>query len=368
LSSKKTISIFSDLSKPPDDAKPLKGAIETFNQGLTSLYHVSSELQFSKPLPALLKSKLKCLKSGTDISKAAIFIKEDSSGASLKGISSIGLSGKLILKTKVFLTPVEEAEFLKSNLMPIVNIDFNPHQERLISFFEKEIGIKSPGIMALEIRDLLIGLLVYERPASLLQQEILTIFSRQAALTIENARLFAQVEEMALKDILTGLYNRRYFLQILEYEFNRSKRYHQPISLIFLDVDHLKNINDTYGHPAGDQFLKQFSVKFSSLFRTTDLPARYAGDEFVAILPATNQDGAFILAKRVLDALNKHEVIIRGNALRISASIGVATYENTEGIGSMGLIDRADKAMYQAKLQGRNCVKRFEDIRETANL
>ena len=365
---KKTISIFSNLSEPPKDHKPLKGAIETFNQGLTALYQVSSELQFSKPLPALLKSILKCLKSGTDISKAAIFIKEDSTSPLLKGIASIGLSQHTINKNNVLLAQEDEAELLKSNLLPIVNIDFNSKQEKLVSFFEKETGIKSPGVIGLEIRNLLTGVLVYERPASLLHQEILTIFSRQAALTIENAKLFTQVEEMALKDTLTGLYNRRYFQQILDYEFNRAKRYHQPISLIFLDVDHFKAINDTYGHPVGDLFLKQIANKFSSLFRTTDLPARFAGDEFVAILPATNQEGSTILAKRVLEALGQHQVIIRGNVLKISVSIGVATCENLEGIGSRGLITRADKAMYKAKTQGRNCVKRFEDIQETVKL
>jgi GGDEF domain-containing protein len=112
--------------------------------------------------------------------------------------------------------------------------------------------------------------LVYEKPSGLLHEEILVIFSRQAALTIENAKLFAKVEEMALRDTLTGLYNRRYFQQILDYELNRAKRYRQPISLLFLDVDHFKKINDTYGHSTGDLFLKQIANKFSTLFRTTD--------------------------------------------------------------------------------------------------
>jgi diguanylate cyclase (GGDEF)-like protein len=266
----------------------------------------------------------------------------------------------------VLFTPDEELEFLKSNLLPFVNIDFNPIQERLVSFFQKETGIKSPGIIALEIRNLLIGVLVYERPSTLLQQEILIIFSRQATLTIENAKLFARVEEMAIKDTLTGLYNRRYFQQILDYEMNRSKRYRQPVSLIFLDVDYFKNINDTHGHAAGDRFLKQISNKFSSLFRTTDITARYAGDEFVAILPATDREGSIILAQRVLEALNSHQIVIQGTAQPISVSIGVATFENPEeGLGSSSLIGRADKAMYEAKIQGRNRVKHFSDLPES---
>jgi diguanylate cyclase (GGDEF)-like protein len=364
LASKKIISVFPNLSSLPVMPEPKPNEAVILDKGLRSLYHATAELQFSKPLPALLKSILRGLKSGTDISKAAVFIKEGSS-CNLKGISSIGLSEKKILETNVFLTLEEEAEFLKSNLLPLNKIELKSSQERLVQFFENEINIKSPGIIALEIRDHLIGVLVYEKPASLLHEGILTIFSRQAALTIENAKLFAKVEEMALKDTLTGLYNRRYFQQILDYELNRAKRYHQPISLIFLDVDHFKKINDTYGHSVGDQFLKQIANKFSSLFRTTDLAARYAGDEFVAILPATDREGSNILAKRILEVLSQHQILVRGTKLQVSVSIGVATYENFENIGSMGLVARADKAMYEAKAQGRNRVKRFEDMPKT---
>lgn len=358
LNNNKTISIFTNISGPPPAVEPLQSAVETLNKGLMSLYHASAELQFSKPLPALLKTILKGLRSGTDITKAAIFIKEDSSN-NLNGISSIGLLEKKILETSAFLSIEEETEFLRTSPL---TLNTKPYQERLIGLFERELGIKSAGIIPLEIRDRLIGLLVYEKPSGLLHEEILVIFSRQAALTIENAKLFTKVEEMALRDTLTGLYNRRYFQQILDYELNRAKRYRQPISLIFLDVDHFKKINDTYGHSTGDLFLKQIANKFSILFRATDLAARYAGDEFVAILPVTNQEGSSLLAHRVLQALGEHLVLIRGNTLQISVSIGVVTYENQEGLGSVGLMAQADKAMYEAKKQGRNCVRRFEEI------
>jgi diguanylate cyclase (GGDEF)-like protein len=333
------------------------------NQGLMSLYHASAELQFSKPLPSLLKSILRGLKIGTGISKAAIFIKEDSSN-SLKGSSSIGFNEKKINETSVFLTLDEEADLLKSNQFAAAPAGPNPVHDRLFGFLEKELELKSVGMIPLEIRDHLVGILVYEKPSVLLQQEILIIFSRQAALTIENAKLFTKVEEMALRDTLTGLYNRRYFQQILDYELNRSKRYRQPLSLVFLDIDHFKEINDRFGHSTGDQFLKQIAQKLSSLFRTTDLIARYAGDEFVAILPTTGQEGAMILATRVQQVLSEYQVMVRGRTLQVSVSIGVDTYEGSEGIGSVTLIDRADKAMYEAKTQGRNCVKNFQEIQK----
>ncbi|HET9870131.1 MAG TPA: GGDEF domain-containing protein, partial [bacterium] len=161
---------------------------------------------------------------------------------------------------------------------------------------------------------------------------------------------------------LTGLYNRRYFQQILDYELNRAKRYQQALSIIFIDLDHFKQINDRFGHSMGDLFLKQISQKLAGMFRTTDLIARYAGDEFVAILPATQQEGAMILAHRIQETLGDYQIMVRGTTLQVSVSIGVDTYENADGIGSITLIDRADKAMYEAKSHGRNCVRSFQEL------
>ena len=223
------------ISKSP--ASPQNGDLNahlyTLNQGLMSLYHATAELQFSKPLSSLLKSILRGLKSGTGISKAAIFIKEATSN-DLSGAASIGLNDKKISEINVNLTFEEEENLLKSNFPPSSNGGHDDVQERLITLFEKNLEVKNIEMIPLEIRDHLVGLLVYEKTLTMLQKEILIIFSRQAALTIENARLFAKVEEMALRDTLTGLYNRRYFHQILDYELNRAKRYGQPLSLIFI--------------------------------------------------------------------------------------------------------------------------------------
>ncbi len=342
-------------------SETLRVRMATLNQGLMSLYHASAELQFSKPLSSLLKSILRGLKSGTGINRAAIFIKDESS-FSLKGCMGIGLNDKKIQEMNVLLTVEEESDLLKAAQTPIHLKGANSVQTRLNHLFEEELDFKCASMVALEIRDHLVGLLVYEQSQDLLQEEILIIFSRQAALTIENAKLFAKVEEMALRDILTGLYNRRYFHQILDYELNRAKRYHQPLSLVFIDLDHFKEINDSFGHSVGDQFLKQIAQKLQSLFRTTDLVARYAGDEFVAVLPGTNSEGAMILARRLQESLGSYQIMARGRTLQVSVSIGVDTYDGTDGIGGVTFIDRADKAMYEAKANGRNCVKSFQEL------
>jgi diguanylate cyclase (GGDEF)-like protein len=338
--------------------EPFGALMATLNQGLMSLYHASAELQFSKPLNSLLKAILRGLKSGTGISKAAIFVVEDSTGA-LRGSAALGLNETKTAALEIPLSPEDGADLLK----PILSGEGGSSvHRRLSALVQEELGLKNAGLMPLEIRDHLVGLLAYEITPAPLQKEILFIFSRQAALTIENTRLFTKVEEMALKDTLTGLYNRRYFLQILDYELNRAKRYRQPLSLVFIDLDHFKDVNDSFGHSVGDQLLKQAAQKLHSMFRTTDLVARYAGDEFVAILPATPAEGASILANRLQEAFSHFQMMVRGKTLQVSVSIGVDTYWNEEGVGTATFIDRADRAMYEAKLQGRNRVKSYRDL------
>jgi len=339
-------------------AEPFGALMATLNQGLMSLYHASAELQFSKPLNSLLKAILRGLRSGTGISKAVIFTVEDSTGA-LRGSAALGLNEAKAAALEIPLSPEDDADLLRP-ILPGEN--GTPLHRRLIALAQEELGLRNAGLMPLEIRDHLVGLLAYETTSAPLQKEILFIFSRQAALTIENARLFTKVEEMALKDTLTGLYNRRYFLQILDYELNRAKRYRQPLSLVFIDLDHFKDVNDSFGHSVGDQLLKQAAQKLHSMFRTTDLVARYAGDEFVAILPATPAEGASILANRLQEAFSHFQMMVRGKTLQISVSIGVDTYWNDEGVGTATFIDRADRAMYEAKLQGRNRVKSYRDL------
>ena len=358
-----TIKVLKFQSKP-DAPRAVASETQNFNRGLLSLYHASAELQLTKPLPLLLKSILRGLKSGTGVSKAAIFLYEESSDL-LAGTASLGFNEKRVHDLKITLRTEEAGDLLKLHNLNGPRKETTPIQNYWAQTFQAELGLKSVQILPLELRDHLLGLLVFEKPADLLPlHEILIIFTRQTSLTVENARLFAKVEEMAVRDTLTGLYNRRYFQQILEYELNRAKRYQQPLSLIFIDLDHFKEVNDKFGHSVGDIFLKQISQKLSGMFRTTDLVARYAGDEFVAILPATLLEGAMILAHRIQETLGDYQIMVRGTTLQVSVSIGVDTYENADGIGSITLIDRADRAMYEAKAHGRNCVRNYQEVEQ----
>ena len=165
----------------------------------------------------------------------------------------------------------------------------------------------------------------------------------------------AKLREIAYKDPLTGLYNRRYFEQLLDAELNRAQRYKHPLSIIMYDIDHFKQVNDTHGHIVGDQVLKIISDEASLIIRSTDLIARYGGEEFIILLPETHLKGALILAERVRLRIAKLKIPAGKEHLRLTVSAGVASKgPNTQPCQRSVLIDVADKALYQSKNNGRN--------------
>ena len=161
-----------------------------------------------------------------------------------------------------------------------------------------------------------------------------------------------QLEGMAYTDSLTGIYNRLHFNRLLDSEIDKVKRYGGELSVIFLDIDHFKQINDTHGHPMGDVILKDITEVISSANRSTDIFARYGGEEFVILTVSTNATGAMEHAQRLRHKIEQHPFPIG----RVTASFGVAECD-TNSDGPLSLLERADKALYQAKSDGRNCVR-----------
>lgn len=185
----------------------------------------------------------------------------------------------------------------------------------------------------------------------------LLAFADQAAVAIENSRLFEQLGQMAMVDTLTGLYNRRHFYELGEIEIERARRYSSPLSLLLLDLDHFKNINDTYGHETGDRMLQEVSNVIGSTLRKIDIPGRLGGEEFVVLLPETNQTNGWIVAERLRVAISKLQILIDdGNAIAITASFGLSSLEDSHQ-NLQSLITSADSAMYKAKDNGRNRVE-----------
>ncbi|MGI6286014.1 diguanylate cyclase [Neomoorella humiferrea] len=160
-----------------------------------------------------------------------------------------------------------------------------------------------------------------------------------------------ELYRLSITDPLTGVYNRRYFIQTLEQEIERVRRSGQPLSVIMADLDHFKNINDRFGHAVGDQVLKAMAASFKERLRKTDCLARWGGEEFVILLPDTTAEGGALLAEDLRRRLSQMEIPGVGH---VTASFGVTGYLPGDTVDT--IIQRVDDMMYQAKGKGRNCV------------
>ena len=194
------------------------------------------------------------------------------------------------------------------------------------------------------------------------EMDFLSIFAKQIEMAITIADLFQAVRDQAVTDALTGLYNRRYFEEALEKEVQRTKRQKQPFSIIGIDLDFLKKINDTYGHAYGDIAIKTIADVLKSNARSVDVPARIGGEEFNVLLPGINSEGAMVAAERIRKAIENAEIDTVGH---ITGSLGVATYfEHTDNVEE--LLELTDQAMYTSKRNGRNKVTLAQPISETS--
>ncbi|MGZ8868651.1 MAG: GGDEF domain-containing protein [Thermoanaerobaculia bacterium] len=170
------------------------------------------------------------------------------------------------------------------------------------------------------------------------------------------------LSENSSRDALTGLYNRWYVMDKIEAEINRSLRHGAPLSLMMLDIDHFKHVNDTYGHMAGDQVLQSVGKLLRESCRVYDVPGRYGGEEFCILLPETKLDNTSVVANRIRERLEVTGVDVPGASVIVTASIGVAGLDaHDTPLTGAGLIDRADKALYSAKERGRNRVELWVD-------
>lgn len=194
------------------------------------------------------------------------------------------------------------------------------------------------------------------------ETDFLTIFAQQIEMAITIAGLFEEVKAQAVTDGLTGLYNRRYFEEYLKKEVTRALRQQQAFSIVGLDLDHLKQINDKYGHAYGDLAIKTVANVLKKNARSIDTAARMGGEEFNVILPGVESKGAMIAAERIRKALESEQLDTIGH---VTASIGVATFlEHSDNIED--ILELTDQAMYQSKRNGRNQVTLAKPINETS--
>ncbi len=237
-------------------------------------------------------------------------------------------------------------------------------------FANEHVG-RAIGI-PLRVRGRTIGVItVQDTKAGTLSSDdvlLMTLFADQAAIAIENARLYQQVMRLAVTDPLTGVYNRRGFFEMAERILERNRRNGVHTSLIAIDVDHFKRVNDTYGHAAGDVVLQQMGAQCRSALRVFDLVGRMGGEEFVILLSEADAEGTYLVAERLrktVAGLEIPAVLADGNTarIRITISEGVAQFtRETDELAT--IMERADNALYTAKLTGRNRVVVWEPALE----
>jgi diguanylate cyclase (GGDEF)-like protein len=186
----------------------------------------------------------------------------------------------------------------------------------------------------------------------LLVAYITTMFSADIRYGLQRAKLLSETDD------LTGLFNTRGFAIAANRLFGQALRYDRPASVLMIDSDNLKRVNDAYGHDAGNRLLRQLANAIQAELRASDVPARYGGDEFIVLLPETPPKGALDVAERIRTAISGAALALEGKSVDCSVSVGVACFPE-DGRSLDALAARADRALYHAKQRGRNCVVRY---------
>jgi diguanylate cyclase (GGDEF)-like protein/PAS domain S-box-containing protein len=171
-----------------------------------------------------------------------------------------------------------------------------------------------------------------------------------------------ELERLARTDVLTGVTNRRHFFELAEPQFASAQRYSHNIAILLLDVDHFKQVNDSYGHLAGDLILQRVARECQGHLRSSDVFARYGGEEFICLLPEQSLEGALETAERIRQMLERAEVLWDHQSIGVTASIGVALLQEDLALTLETLINRADQALYESKANGRNQVTLWRGI------
>lgn len=290
--------------------------------------------------------KVKSSSKNAGVDKAFTFLKDTISTYKVPYIDN-SIIAKSVKERKIYSTP---------DMRGIMKMFFPSFSENEIDEVMSQIKSKICTIVPLHNTNNYFGCVVItseREEVTDTESNFLTLFANQIELAVTVAGLFEEVKKQAITDPLTGIFNRRYFEENIVKEAERSLRLKQPFSLISMDLDFLKKINDTYGHQFGDIAIKTIANVLKREARSIDIPARIGGEEFNLLLPGVDSKGAFIAAERIRKSIENQVIDTIGG---ITASIGVATFlEHSDRIDE--LIELADQAMYKAKINGRNQVQ-----------
>src|SRR5574344_407933 len=358
-----------------------KKELDVANQRMLSLQHIWEMMNSTKPLSSVLETIVKSLQGELGYLHSCIIQKkDDEQGQYLKIITyaedTLIKRIDMLLGTKsynlrlnydengVFAQSLREKRIIQSKSLRTLLKNLRPGMsEDTVQDILDNAMTRSVFVIPLNKMQNAFGwLVVFSSREIAMEQEVdfLNLFAKQIELAITIADLFKAVKNQAVTDALTTLYNRRYFEEALQKEVVRAKRMNQPFTLIGLDLDHLKQINDKFGHSYGDVAISTISHVLKKNARAIDVAARIGGEEFNVLLPGVDSKGGMIAAERLRSAIAACELDEIGH---ITASIGVATFlEHTDNVDE--LMEITDQAMYIAKRNGRNRVQLAKPISE----
>ncbi len=343
------LNLFDTLNKRTSELEKIQAQLE-------SIYDNSRILAGILDVDEVIKAVMQIVNSVLKYPAAALLMRQGESGFLFRGRV---VEGEINLRLKT--APEDSVDFLQrvSKLGSPVCIPDILHRD---DYTALRADTRSVMMAPMTVRRKTLGILVAESTVksafSERDEKMFWVVARSAAMAIDNSLVHHEMEELTITDDLTGAFNYRYFTNKLDEEQRRAARYNQPLSLIMLDIDHFKRINDTYGHAAGNLILKDLSRVAFSCVRDTDVFARYGGEEFAIILPQTTQPEAQQIACRIRESIEKTRFSIGEGLQRqmVTVSVGLTSYPEN-GRSQEELIQLADQALYRAKGSGRNVVQ-----------
>jgi len=222
---------------------------------------------------------------------------------------------------------------------------------------------KEVTVIPIEFKDEILGVVVLATSTEFKQDALWMIdfFSQGFALALKNAVIHNQIQQLAILDGMTGTLNRRFGMKRLSDEFSRAKRANSPLTVMMLDLDHFKKINDHYGHLSGDKAIIATVKETRKILRDSDIIMRFGGEEFLIVLPGVSIDNSIITGERICQAIENYELHDGFETIKVTVSIGISCYPNNIMDTPDKLIQYADKALYSSKENGRNRSTLYSD-------
>jgi diguanylate cyclase (GGDEF)-like protein/PAS domain S-box-containing protein len=317
-----------------------------------TMSQITAELQLEPLLQTILERAIELI--GADSGQISMY---DAERNDLQILACTNLDPALI-GTRQPLTPHGTGQVIRTR-QPLVISDYQTWDERLTTY--AKLGAHALLLVPLLAGERVLGIISIGhkdrmRVFNITDIELLSLFAQQATIAIRNAHQFAEMQYHATTDALTGLNNRRSFGDLAQRAYEQAVRYNHSLAVLMLDIDHFKDVNDQFGHPIGDEVLRNVAYHCLTTLRAVDVVGRYGGEEIAMILPETDDEQARSVAERLRHTLAQTHIDTRHIPIQITVSLGIATAMPIDGLPLDTLIGRADQALYQAKRAGRNRV------------